>query len=1162
MSFVGLRQLQQREEDEHQLKQGSTGLKSERSATIGRVVDDEASSCPSADPYLDFLVTVTTARLANSGSASPSSPTTMPWSKSSSPSPAHMLSASMPASALQGPLYSVMRRQQLEVQQTRKRLDAEGHTPSSASSSSPSSTSHVFRTGNMQSTPQDLRSLASIVKRGILCAWSVQQGKDPKTGLPVPVSVFDPVRIIIDETNLYIAPQTATEAELPTRIALSSIHRVREFRTASKDWVNKYGLTLEFMTNTTSRSEKVTLVAPTKKSQQWWMKAVIMNKGLLRDWNEEFQEAMTAYRRENINQQANAMMGGLKGKGRHKDEHDYLSMSIDGISLASLPLSVRASLQVVDLVKEFTEIAEVIAQIIVDELHCPVAEKLIPPTQLGGMAGGEKYLSHGILFKFAIDSRGLYNGDEFAMKATQHEIKGLTAYINYSLNSNFPNTLHFPVMSVIDYKGFRLSATSILPVGPNTIVYGSADGSKTVHNKYKDMNALMKKAGRALNLKPHWVTPLLPGGPKVLICGPGDIEGHLGTDGRFYVLDTARVFPPTTPTPELKGSFLYRLMRPEFVKVNEYPLCSDAYSRWAHDPDNPNVLKQHNAEIVEATNHLVQTVIPAFAFFETIFIESLNAWRSFVEDMRVLVIDMHRGGINCRYLGVIRQHVTNTNLRKSMLIEMVSRVLKNELREHMRNVRSSSEEDNKGVIATFFGRFLQDPHFWQSSPSISTTFDVKQRLQERFPSCLTVGEQMPGWDLRAELHIGAVFARVNQLMGLNWSEEFDTRLWRWLDKPRGDLASIEELRCSIVKISPTVAQLPLVSFFAAKKFEKYADSPYASTKKQLESFLLKARDQYLLALEMKSDDVTILLNLASLFARLARCIEEQMHDPRTMAKMRKVEGFDMKHFRHRAHRFYQSADRQYQEALRIDSTRADLLAGYAAYLLTLPERAKEADKYYTLAMQANPHNDELKAKHERFHDDLHHRHHPAPPLDLAASSSTLPKSGALLGAKTLRLRRLQSNSLGSGILRLSGRREADDIVISSPQTMKRTLQIALVAGRSLHGRGGKESDVVDPYCVLQLGQQVQRSTTKRKTSSPSWNETFSFTITNAQEAVKLYVYDTGLFSLTQNCMGMRVLPISEIEAMNGHTGWYVLCASEGEPSDLALGEVRLHFQLE
>lgn len=172
--------------------------------------------------------------------------------------------------------------------------------------------------------------------------------------------------------------------------------------------------------------------------------------------------------------------------------------------------------------------------------------------------------------------------------------------------------------------------------------------------------------------------------------------------------------------------------------------------------------------------------------------DARSAWRSLVEDMRVLVIDMHRAGINCRFLGVIRQHITNTNLRKSMLIgaspssspsprtaspsgrtakspltclrstEMVSRVLKNELREHMRNVRSSSEDDNKAVIATFFGRFLQDPHFWRpGSPSSAAhrspphqhdhyhyhyhhhhqqAFDVKQRLQERFPSCLTAEE--------------------------------------------------------------------------------------------------------------------------------------------------------------------------------------------------------------------------------------------------------------------------------------------------------------------------------------------------------------------------------------------------------------------------------------
>jgi hypothetical protein len=80
-------------------------------------------------------------------------------------------------------------------------------------------------------------------------------------------------------------------------------------------------------------------------------------------------------------------------------------------------------------------------------------------------------------------------------------------------------------------------------------------------------------------------------------------------------------------------------------------------------------------------------------------------------------------------------------------------VLKNELREHMRNVHSSNEEDTKAVIARFFGQFLQDPLFWRSAASPpqpedqyyhlgmqQQSFDVKQRLQERFPSCLTVSE--------------------------------------------------------------------------------------------------------------------------------------------------------------------------------------------------------------------------------------------------------------------------------------------------------------------------------------------------------------------------------------------------------------------------------------
>jgi hypothetical protein len=125
------------------------------------------------------------------------------------------------------------------------------------------------------------------------------------------------------------------------------------------------------------------------------------------------------------------------------------------IDLSDGVLLLQPSVKIGDLVHQFTAIAEVLAQIIVDELPRPDAKKLIPPVNLGGVAGGAKYISHGILFKFAIDSAQLYGGDEFAMKATQHEIKGLTAYINYSLNSRFPNTLHFPLMTVIGTVSLR-----------------------------------------------------------------------------------------------------------------------------------------------------------------------------------------------------------------------------------------------------------------------------------------------------------------------------------------------------------------------------------------------------------------------------------------------------------------------------------------------------------------------------------------------------------------------------------------------------------------------------------------------------------------------------------------------------------------------------------
>ena len=88
----------------------------------------------------------------------------------------------------------------------------------------------------------------------------------------------------------------------------------------------------------------------------------------------------------------------------------------------------------------------------------------------------------------------------------------------------------------------------------------------------------MKSAAKALNLKGHWIR-----NSGIKIYGPGDIEGHLGYDGKFYVVDLARVFPPEAPDKNEnkdKRAVFYRVLRPELVRTHPKPLSSDAFTAW------------------------------------------------------------------------------------------------------------------------------------------------------------------------------------------------------------------------------------------------------------------------------------------------------------------------------------------------------------------------------------------------------------------------------------------------------------------------------------------------------------------------------------------------------------------------------------------------------
>ena len=110
----------------------------------------------------------------------------------------------------------------------------------------------------------------------------------------------------------------------------------------------------------------------------------------------------------------------------------------------------------------------------------------------------------------------------------------LKSFLFLIFSSLAQNDINLPMMALVDYRGFRLIAMSVLPIKGKSLIYGSKDAGATVFNSDSKFNALMENAGKRLNLAPH-------------LCGMDkddlkelwsacDIEGHLGLDGLMLLL--------------------------------------------------------------------------------------------------------------------------------------------------------------------------------------------------------------------------------------------------------------------------------------------------------------------------------------------------------------------------------------------------------------------------------------------------------------------------------------------------------------------------------------------------------------------------------------------------------------------------------------------------
>ena len=513
------------------------------------------------------------------------------------------------------------------------------------------------------------------------------------------------------------------------------------------------------------------------------------------------------------------------------------------------PLTERGT-KLHQLSLEFVEVATKIGKIIVEERNLSHFQKSLPPIFTNGVAGGEKFKVKGIFFKYAVNKNKLFESDEQAMKIAGHELRGHTALVSCGMMHG----LKLGLMTLIDYRGFRLTATSSLPINDSTLVYGSSDGGNNVVSRLNIMSDVMKNCAKVLNLKGHFAG--IRSDSRQFMYGPCDLEGHLGKDGKLYVIDLARLFPPETPDRKTPGSFLYKLLRPELVKRFSVPLSSDAFTLFGEDNQ-----QEHDSEVRAATNYLHNTIIPEFA-------RLLDQDHCNIENKPTqwFIDEAHRSGINIRYLGMIRSLVKNEKIRSILLSEIASRVLKNKFKNQLRECKATHDFHYLSVILNFFNSvFVNDDNNNTNNNSNNINCnnifnncksnnykvweEVKKAIPTSFENTLSEEENSSSFDIRFKIDRNLVYQRIQDLTGVKMTSS-----------PSFHRYFMESEITGIYAKSKYMYAIPRIEADTAAELARSTND-----RVEVKRLLHVAFEKYNSALSLKPDDHVVLSSLFSSF---------------------------------------------------------------------------------------------------------------------------------------------------------------------------------------------------------------------------------------------------------------------------------------------------------
>lgn len=319
----------------------------------------------------------------------------------------------------------------------------------------------------------------------------------------------------------------------------------------------------------------------------------------------------------------------------------------------------------------FTLEAEAVARVIVGELDS--AKKSLTSLQVGGVMGGQKFRHGNILFKLPTPGQGIYQDVVHAHKSNSNELRAMAAVGRCQVRM-----LHTSLSCVVQVRGHAVFATAWNPLqGAESLVWGSGDAGTTFHDDQPAIKPLLQLVAENLNLAPHPFRPFQQSIPEATrkeigydqivtlsledrksdekiiertftVWLAADVEGHLSKDdGRYYVVDLARLLPPDLPrlcrgyplTGPAKDDHLYRVFRPEFVASNPIPLSSDAFSGWGRLQGG-----EYNDRVRAAFDRLVKEVVPRCVGLLT------PGQPDDLDQLAAVKKVLHANGVNMRYL--------------------------------------------------------------------------------------------------------------------------------------------------------------------------------------------------------------------------------------------------------------------------------------------------------------------------------------------------------------------------------------------------------------------------------------------------------------------------------------------------------------------------------